>query len=224
MIAFLVGLLMCLSPLTAGISDTGVSYTSSNWAGYVQEGSYTMVSARWTVPVLDCAATPQGLTTDWVGVNGWGGNSGLFQDGTMSRCINGTQMNYAWWTDDDLNDAVQGVFLVGNGDVVSAEVWQRPSGYWAWSVRDVTSGKVASAGEPFYGSGATAEWIAEDPGNLATHKLSQLADFGTVRFSHARYAGTTSNAAPIEMVIHQTGLPQAIPGDLVNSAFEVTYV
>ena len=52
MIAFLVGLLMCLSPLTAGISDTGVSYTSSNWAGYVQEGSYTMVSAHWTVPAL----------------------------------------------------------------------------------------------------------------------------------------------------------------------------
>ena len=50
-------------------------YTSPNWSGYVltgASGGYQAIGAGWTVPPLNCDSVPNGLTTDWVGVNGFG--------------------------------------------------------------------------------------------------------------------------------------------------------
>ena len=94
---------------------------------------------------------------------------------------------------------------------------------WAYSVRDLTSLASSSAPESFYSSGVTAEWIAEDPGNLTTNKPDRLADFGTVHFSHAQYIGTTTNATAIEMIIRSSGAPQAEPSTMVGSSWDVSY-
>jgi hypothetical protein len=181
------------------------------------------VGGEWTVPALDCAATPGGLTADWVGVDGWGDNPDLFQAGTISQCVDGAQQNYAWWTDQTEGFATEEVFSVATGDAVFARVWKEGSQVWAYSVRDLTSLASSSAPESFYSAGVTAEWIAEDPGNLSTNKLDQLADFGTVHFSHAQYIGTTTNATAIEMIIRSSGAPQAEPSTMVGSSWDVSY-
>jgi hypothetical protein len=92
MIPFLIGLLMSLGSVLPFAQCGGTSY---NWSGYVQANGagyvnpdgthdFQSVGAEWTVPTLDCAATPGALVAVWVGVNGYGANSGLFQTGTTS--------------------------------------------------------------------------------------------------------------------------------------------
>ena len=196
---------------------------SNNWAGYVQPGWDQMVGAEWGVPTLNCTVTPKGETADWVGVNGDKvRDSGLFQDGTISSCTNGLQRDYAWWTDEAEGYSSQWLFPVAVGDVVYARVWQERSGYWAYSVRDLTTGQSSHSAEAFNGPGLSAEWIAEDPMNRGTHKLYPLADFGVVRFSHAEYIGHTRYATAIQMYM-QSGALQALTGTMAKASFDVSY-
>jgi hypothetical protein len=143
------------------------------------------VSARWRVPTLNCTVTPNASTSDWVGVNGDTSvsPSGLFQDGTESDCQAGTQFNYAWWTDQAKNYLTQSLFAVSAGDMIEAQVFQDSSGHWNYYLKDWTTGQVSSSPESYTGTGLTAEWIAEDPGNPATNGLFPLADFSPVTFS-----------------------------------------
>ena len=196
---------------------------SNNWAGYVQPGWDQMVGAEWVVPTLNCTVTPKGETADWVGVNGDKvRDSGLFQDGTISSCTNGLQRDYAWWTDEAEGYSSQWLFPVAVGYVVYARVWQERSGYWAYSVRDLTTGQSSHSAEAFNGPGLSAEWIAEDPMNRGTHKLYPLADFGVVRFSHAEYIGHTRYATAIQMYM-QSGALQALTGTMAKASFDVSY-
>lgn len=73
---------------------------SANWAGYTWASTslVTGVSGTWTVPTLDCAATPNATMASWVGTGGAGGSSGdLLQTGVQSDCANGTQQDVGWW-------------------------------------------------------------------------------------------------------------------------------
>ena len=227
MISFLVGLLMMMLGASA-LPPASSASTSSNWSGYGQpRGSYQYVGAEWTVPVLDCAVTPGGVVSVWVGVNGWGDHPGLFQDGTSSYCVNGQQGNITWWTDEAKGYAGQEVFPVTTGDVVYARVWEEASGHWAYSVRDLTTGQSSSLPESssLYGSAATAEWIVEDPVNMNTNKPCRLADFGTVHFSHGQYTATRRQpkAEAIKMIIRSSGMPQAVPSVVKGGSWDVSY-
>ena len=81
------------------------SKPEANWSGYVVPSSsalVTDVSGDWTVPMLNCADTPNGDESTWVGIGGqeWatGGTSGaLLQTGINSDCVDGAQQNTAWW-------------------------------------------------------------------------------------------------------------------------------
>lgn len=161
--------------------------SSPNWAGYVlsgQSGGYHGVSGEWTVPTIACGPVPDGNTADWVGVNGFSATSpGLFQDGTISQCDNGQQLDVAWWTDEAQNYASIPVFSVSPGDLIEAEVFREPAGSWAYYISDLTTGAMSSSVTPFAGPGTTAEWIAEDPSYTSSGPLYPLADFGTVTFS-----------------------------------------
>ncbi|OYV95967.1 MAG: hypothetical protein B7Z73_01595, partial [Planctomycetia bacterium 21-64-5] len=88
---------------TATVSVTQVASVapaptaSSNWSGYVVPSSSALITeaaGQWTVPTLDCAATPAGHVATWVGIGGvaWatGGSSGaLLQTGVDSACSGG---------------------------------------------------------------------------------------------------------------------------------------
>jgi hypothetical protein len=209
--------------------------TSPNWSGYVltgESGGYQAVSGEWTVPTLDCTSVPDGYTSDWVGVNGFGAEyPGLFQDGTTSYCANGQQTDFAWWTDEAENYLSLEVFTVAPGDVIDAEVWQETSGDWVYYVKDLTNGLVSSVVEPYSGSGLSAEWIAEDTGDPSTEGLFPLADFGMVTFTDL---GLTVPSGPwtvppysdaVEMVSGGwvEALPSPISGTGASAAFTVTY-
>jgi hypothetical protein len=118
-----------------------------------------------------------------VGVNGINGVPGLFQDGTLSQCNNGSESTTAWWTDEQKNYLTITLFSVNAGDVIEAEVYQQPtSGLWVYYVKDLTTNQVSTSTEAYSGAGTTAEWIAEDPGDPTTGGLYPLANFGVVTF------------------------------------------
>jgi hypothetical protein len=206
--------------------------TSNNWSGYVLTQENYGVSAYWTVPTLDCASVPDGVTSDWVGVNGLNGADDLFQDGTSSNCQNGLQSDLAWWTDEAAKYAEQPVFAVAPGDVISAEVYLDVSGYWVYEITDQTSRATSSAAELFSGPGATAEWIAEDPGDPITGGLYPLANFGSVTFTNLGLTLMSGSwtlppySDAWEMVTPEgsvEALPSPIQGSGASSAFTVTY-
>ena len=217
--------------------------TSNNWSGYVLTGGsgwYQAISANWTVPTLDCASVPNGYTADWVGVNGFTGSPGLFQDGTMSGCVSGQQSGYAWWTDEAETYFAPSLFAVAPGDVIDAELWQETSGYWDYYIKDLTSGLVSSAAEPFSGPGTSAEWIAEDPGCPNgdsdcwnnNGELSDFPDFGSVTFTDLGLTTPSGSwtvppySDACEMVTTDGSvevLPSPIQGSGASIAFTVTY-
>lgn len=210
-------------------------YTSPNWSGYVLtggSGGYQAIGGGWRVPTVNCELVPNGLTTDWVGVNGFGnGNPGLFQDGTTSYCVNGQQGDYAWWTDAAEGYASQILFSVSPGDAIYAQVYQDSSGYWNYSIEDVTTDVASTSPESFDGAGTSAEWIAEDPGIPNSNGLYPLADFGSVTFTQLGLtvpSGTWTEppySDAIEMVANGAieASPSAIYGVAAAADFTVTY-
>jgi hypothetical protein len=140
---------------------------SSNWSGYVWEGANDGVEGNWTVPTLDCAdmGATTGVSSDWVGVNGWNYPNNLFQTGVTDECLNGVQTDWAWFTDEaDGYNTNQGssndVFDdVSPGDVISAEVYLDVNGYWDYQITDQTSGATSGEEESWSGSAFEAEWI-----------------------------------------------------------------
>jgi uncharacterized repeat protein (TIGR02543 family) len=77
---------------------------SSNWSGYVLPTTTldTEATGEWTVPRLNCADTPNGDSSTWVGIGGvtWsdGSSSGsLLQTGVNDNCVNGVQVDSGWW-------------------------------------------------------------------------------------------------------------------------------
>ena len=207
-------------------------WTSTNWSGYELSQENDGVSADWTVPTVDCISTPDGYTSDWVGVNGSPGFPGLFQDGTTSYCSDGQSSDFAWWTDDDDNDAAQYLFAVAPGDVIYGYVYQDTSGFWVYDIEDLTSGLSSLSEEPYSGVGMTAEWIAEDTGDPTTQGLYPLADFGSVTFTDLTLAPTSGSwylpsfSDAIEMVATDgsvEALPGPIQGSGTSASFTVTY-
>ncbi len=210
--------------------------SSPNWSGYVLtggNGGYQAVSAEWTVPPVDCSSAPNSATSDWVGVNGFGNaNPGLFQDGTTSFCLDGQEGDYAWWTDEaeSYNSII--LFAVSPGDYIDADIYQEASGYWAYFIRDLTSGLQSTALESFAGPGTSAEWIAEDPGDPTTDSPYPLAPFGSVTFTDLGLTVPSgswtvpSYSDAVEMVGPDgavEALPSVVQGSAASADFVVTY-
>jgi hypothetical protein len=227
---------------------------SLNWAGYIFPSSspITQAAGTWTVPVLDCATTPNGGTSTWVGLGGAGDNTGdLLQTGIETDCANGAQQTSGWWelVPMDPEGAVffQGL-TVSPGDLITASVLQASGGQWETKVDDVTTGLsgVMVTGEGWgvlpdgsntfnvegtaapsgYGGGTTAEWIQEDYTDGSTGNLVPLADFRSVTFS-----GVTTNASGFSLtgddaatLVDESGNPLATPlAPVGGTTFSVVY-
>jgi len=217
-------------PTTTTTTPSGQlpGYQSANWSGYILQtspGATTDVQGTWAVPTLNCASTPDGVVSEWVGVDG-ATNSDLFQTGSLSYCDGGTQVNGAWF--EELPAAAYNFsFPVSAGDTISAHIWQVSSGEWNFTVTDETSGYegYSSSAISYSGPENSAEWINEDPYDPTTSAYYPFADFGSVTFS----AISTDLAAPalslqsdgVEMV--QSGHVLAEPSAPSGSGFTVTY-
>ena len=160
--------------------------TSSNWAGYgVSGGSYTSVEGTFTVTALATGSASSGVISEWVGIDGLTGSSGvqdLIQAGvqeSMLQCSGpSTYSNGSYspdrfyicpWTffikDGQYSQGPVPDISVTQGDSVTVEIWQQTGTNWAISMVDNTNGQRWSIGNQYYaGPGSSAEWIVEDPG------------------------------------------------------------
>jgi Peptidase A4 family len=128
------------------------SSTSTNWSGYVIPSTssiFTEASGTWTVPSLNCASTPDGGASTWVGIGGvgWptGGSSGvLLQTGVTTDCGGGVQKTYGWFEEFPSNPnhlAIFNGFPVSPGDTIEATVFQGTDGStWETQVDDLSTG------------------------------------------------------------------------------------
>jgi hypothetical protein len=178
---------------------------SSTWAGYAvvtsisspQEGVVSDVNGSWTVPAVDCSATPTAYASFWIGIDGYFSNT-VEQIGTESDCSSGSGIYYAWYEmypayAVDLN------MKISPGDAVSAEVQYLGGGSFNLTVTDTKTGTSSSTTQkPTSAARSSAEWIAEAPSSGGMRL--PLADFGTVTFQGAQatlngHAGTISDSA-----------------------------
>ena len=185
-----------------------VLQASSNWAGYVDSGSYdqfTAASAQWSVPAITCTNTDGSVVSQWVGIDGMDsfGPGYVEQSGISMACPTGsTTPQYAAWYEMFGDSAVNNgyaVFLeptlypVLPGDTVSASVSVADS-EWTLGVSDLTAGwsfstSIASP-SPAPAQG-TAEFIVEQVSS-ASGSYYPIPDFGTATFENA---SVTSNGA-----------------------------
>jgi uncharacterized repeat protein (TIGR02543 family) len=184
--------------------------SSVNWSGYVVPSSSALVTdaeGDWTVPTLDCADTPEGQVSIWIGIGGeqWstGGDSGaLLQTGIDLSCNDGFQDDVAWW---EVVPATPNVeqdftnFSVSPGDQIQTSVFETTTGAWetevsdldtglsaymitgeSWGVGPTSTGEFAIQGSSAgysYDGGYTAEWIVEDPEEGSANPGGQLYPF-----------------------------------------------
>lgn len=188
----------------------GVGYLlASNWAGYAAfgGGSYTAVSANWTVPSVQCPAGSSGSrSSQWVGIDGVEDQT-VEQDGTSADC-NGAVPTYGAWYEMVGDSAVNGgaevdisptSYPVHAGDSISASVSVNVTSQWTLTIHDATQNWTYTPSPAIYWTvpqQSSAEWIAERPelcDNDGNCSLTPLSDFGTVTFSNAT---ATNDAVP----------------------------
>ncbi len=181
-VAALTGALACV---VAGASPAAAADTSG-WAGYVATGgTYTSVSASWTVPTVVCTGSGQWVSL-WAGLDGYG-SSTVEQTGTEAVCSGGAVSYYGWY---EMYPAAPVAYgdAVSPGDRMTASVTSDGSGAFTLTLTDATKGwnrttDASSASAP----SASAEVVAEaSPVGTGGH---------SVRFTAASVDGEALAAA-----------------------------
>jgi hypothetical protein len=161
-------------------------HVSNNWAG--QEavgGTFTGVSATWTVPGTSKSSSRISAHTEWVGIGG-AQTSDLVQAGTQAIKIRDKTVYVAWY--ETLPDAQRELPLkVEPGDTVSVSLTETAPDLWHLSFKNITQGTSYVADIPYHSSHSSAEWIVERPLAIDGTKERYLAlnDFDSVTFSNA---------------------------------------
>jgi hypothetical protein len=201
---------------------------SQNWAGYAAiEGSYTSVSATWTVPDIGLAS-PAGIDAAWVGIGGVRSRD-LIQAGTQRTVLgNGATQEEAWL--EMLPRGPETVPLkLGPGNTVRISIDQQGPELWLIAFANISSGQTFQVTKHYASSLTSAEWVEEAP-SAGRRRVLPLDNFGTVRFSQASVVRDTqvlnisqSGAHPITM-ISPAGLHLAEPSALGDDgeSFSVT--
>lgn len=220
-----------------------------NWSGYVYVNSSVIydVSGEWTVPTLDCGATPNATASIWAGAGGDGpGTGALLQTGVLTMCTNGVQENAGWWEElpsDPNHPNPFDNFPVAAGDVIDASVYQTTTGAWETRVNDLSTGLsgIMITGEGWgvyqdgsdssfpeqgstaglsYSGGTSAEWIVEDPGATP----APFANYTTVSFSDLETSMSSWTLTPDDAwEIVQNGVVLSTPSMPSITGFTVTY-
>jgi hypothetical protein len=198
--------------------------TSSNWAGYdVTGGVYSTVSANWTQPAVNCAITPSGWSSFWVGLDGDTSNT-VEQTGTEADCSSGQAVYSAWY---EMYPKYPKTYAnpVAPGDHFAARVTTDGRGAFTLTLSDTTRGWTQTTGARLKSARlASAEVIAEAPSSSGG--VLPLADFGTVGFSSASVNGAalTSSTPGLDPITMGTGsTTKAQPSSLSNGSFSVAW-
>ena len=170
-----------------------VSY-NTGWAGYAVTGSaFTYVQGSWIVSAVNCTATPNTDSSEWVGIDGWTSDT-VEQVGTDADCHGKTPYYYVWYEFYPLNTVVIDSVSIAAGDKFTASVTYDGDDAYTVAITNESTGQSFSKEVKFsgaYGSGApprtSAEWIMEMDGN-------RLSDFGVDSFG-TDYTGYANNTA-----------------------------
>ena len=243
-IALALTLLILAAACGTAPAEAGIALHSPNWSGYVAVACRAChlryVAASWTVPAVNCAASPPiAQAESWVGLDGWGSGT-LEQAGTDSSCTDGRAAYYAWYQMYPAQPVVwygpgRLSYDVNAGDQIRASVYyDATSGRWQLTVDDRTSGLAVTTSQPcppgMHCGNADAEVIMEAP-NLGANV--PLADFGTVTYTGISVTsrdGTRGTMAsnglwtvrPVGL-LGATGTMLATPGPVRGTAFTDTW-
>jgi hypothetical protein len=180
---------IALSPVMASgtcAGFNGSSWYSTNWSGYVvngSSGSVTYVQGSWIVPAVTGSRFTTAYSSFWVGIDGFIGSSTVEQIGTDSDIQRGRPVYYAWYEFYPLEAMIQiSGFTIKPGDVILASVTYS-YGVFTLLITDETTGASYSTTGTVSGATETsAEWIAEAPSSYSG--VLPLANFGTVKFGN----------------------------------------
>lgn len=217
---------------SGGAPATAVGYTSTNWSGYLAtSGTFSAVSAAWTVPTITGAGGTESADSTWVGIGGVTSGD-LVQVGTYNIVEPGGQVDTQAFYEllPALSQAIPAM-TVSQGDSITAGVSEVSAGQWQIHIADSTTGQSFNTTVAYSSSHSSAEWIEEDPSSSFRH-LIPLDNFGTAQFSGGTAvvngSATTisgSNSLPVTMV-DRNGQNIAIPSVISGggSGFSVSRV
>ncbi|MGW2254988.1 G1 family glutamic endopeptidase [Kitasatospora sp. NPDC001660] len=161
-------------------------HSNEIWGGYSDtNGTFTSVSADWTVPSLDCTTTPSSAVSPWVGLDGYDSPT-VEQIGFDQDCRHGKAEYHPWV---EMYPAGPNYFTetMRAGDTIKASVSVTGTSF-TLTESDTTQGWSKT----FHRTGTakldSAEVILEDLGN----KIPAVANFGKITFRNA-----TANGVPL---------------------------
>lgn len=126
-----------------------------------------------------------------------------------------TPVYYAWWETYPANTEQKiDTIAVSPGDTISAFVQQMSPGVWIINITDITTGQSFQTTENFYPDQTTAEAIIERPLLCFSEcQLTDLANFGSIRFSEAFAVSAAGNYFDL--------LPDNTPIKMVDNKFRI---
>ena len=201
--------------------------TSRNWSGYAARGgTFTSVSATWTIPQL-AVDGPFGADATWIGIGGLRSRD-LIQAGTQQAVSGtGTVVYQAWIeTLPDVSHPVPLTVLPGESVTISVD--QQAGDTWLISFTNLTSGQTLQRTVPYVSTVSSAEWIEEAP--FARRRVLPLSQFTSLTFTSASAVKDGQSLTPADLnaraisLIDDTGRTVAVPSPLSpdGSSFTVT--
>ena len=162
-------------------TPASVTSSSSNWSGYAANGgTFTSVTATWTVPTV--SATSSGADATWVGIGGLTTND-LLQAGTQAMVDGSGTVEYSSWIEMLPQSSRNVPLSVSAGDSVTVTITQQGGNDWLIAMKNNTTNGSYSVTVQYSSSSSSAEWVQEAPS--VGRGLISLDQFGTVKFSGA---------------------------------------
>jgi hypothetical protein len=202
---------------------------SSNWAGYAADGgTFTAVSATWTVPQVSGSGSGVGADAAWVGIGGEKSRD-LIQAGTEETILSSGRTEYDAWIEMLPQFSHPVPLGIHAGDSVTVSIQDQGNNNWQVSFTNNTTGSTYQKTVQYNSSHSSAEWIEEAPSGGRGGVLP-LDNFGSITFTNASAVkdGKTVNlsqadAHPITM-INGSRQPIATPSQIApdGSGFTVT--
>jgi len=170
-----------------------VSY-NTGWAGYAVTGSdFTHVEGSWIVSAVNCTATPNTFSSEWVGIDGWSSNT-VEQIGTDADCLGTAPYYWVWYEFYPYGSIVIHDVSIAAGDKFAAAVTYDGDNYYTVALKNESTGQSFSKKVEFDGADGSgppqrnsAEWIMEMDGE-------KLSDFGVDSFGK-EYTGYVNDKA-----------------------------
>ncbi|HTT53586.1 MAG TPA: G1 family glutamic endopeptidase [Streptosporangiaceae bacterium] len=199
---------------------------STNWSGYAAaSGTYTSVSASWTVPAGTCRGSAK-YSSFWVGLDGYNSTT-VEQTGSEVDCSGSKAKYYSWY---EMYPARPVNFSnpVRPGDRFSGAVTYNGGSSYTLVLQDLTKGWKHTVSATLAGAAnSSAEVIAEAPCCTASGGILPLAHFSPVTFTSATVDGSAIGSfspAQIVMVDGSGRAKDSVSGLRGGSSFTATWL